>query len=82
MAEDKDKIGGRGGGADSGGGAYPNPHSGKQGDRGGFMDHGGQTEMPYHGSTQLGEDKVGKNSDAPPRKTQADKDDGPFAGEQ
>lgn len=64
-----DKLNGRSGGGDSGGGAYPNPHTGKEGDRGGFMDHGGQTEMPYHGAGQLGEDKVGGNANAPARKT-------------
>jgi hypothetical protein len=67
--EDKDKMGGRRGGGDSGGGAYPNPHTGKDGDRGGFMDHGGQTEMPYHGTGQLGEKKTGDNANAPARKS-------------
>ncbi|HEY0130031.1 MAG TPA: hypothetical protein VGB57_01410 [Allosphingosinicella sp.] len=65
MTENEDKIGGRGGGGDSGGGAYPNPHSGKDGDRGGFMDHGGQTEMPYHGSGRLGDEKTGDNPNVP-----------------
>ena len=69
MDEDKDKLGGRAGGGDSGGGAYPNPHSGKDGKRGGFMDHGGQTRMPYHGTGQLGEDDTGGNANAPARKT-------------
>jgi len=35
---------GRGGGGDSGGGPYPNLHSGKRPDHG-FMSHGGQTEI-------------------------------------
>jgi hypothetical protein len=35
---------GREGGGDSGGGAYPNPHTGKK-PKGGFLDHGGQTEI-------------------------------------
>jgi len=65
----KDKFQGRSGGGDSGGGAYPNPHTGKDGDRGGFLDHGGQTEMPYHGKGRLGEDKVGDNANAPASKT-------------
>jgi hypothetical protein len=65
-----DRMNGRSGGGDSGGGAYPNPHTGKDGKRGGFMDHGGQTEMPYHGSGQLGEEKVGGgNANAPASKT-------------
>ena len=68
MDED-DKLEGRRGGGDSGGGAYPNPHSGKEGDRGGFMDHGGQTEMPYHGSSQLGGEKIADSPNAPARKT-------------
>jgi hypothetical protein len=35
---------GRRGGGDSGGGAYANPHTGKK-PKGGFLDHGGQTEI-------------------------------------
>jgi len=63
------------GGGDSGGGAYPNPHSGKKGGgTGGFMGHGGQTEMPYHGTGQLGEKKTGENANAPARKTGARSD--------
>jgi len=61
-----EKINGRSGGGDSGGGAYPNPHTGKEaGTSDGFMGHGGQSEMPYHGKGQLGEDKVGDNANAP-----------------
>ena len=61
-----DKLNGRGGGGDSGGGAYPNPHSGKEGgDREGLTGRGGQTEMPYHGHGQLGEDETGDNPNAP-----------------
>ena len=67
--EEIEKLNGRLGGGDSGGGAYPNPHTGKDGDRGGFLDHGGQTEMPYHGKGRLGEDKVGDNANAPASKT-------------
>ena len=63
--DEKEKLGGRGGGGDSGGGAYPNPHQGKEGKRGGFMDHGGQTEMAYHGTGRLGGDKTGENANAP-----------------
>jgi hypothetical protein len=65
MTEDKGKLAGRSGGGDSGGGAYPNPHSGKDGDRGGFLDHGGQTEIPYHGHGRLGGEETGDNSNAP-----------------
>ena len=74
--EASDKMNGRSGGGDSGGGAYPNPHTGKEGDRGGFMDHGGQTEMPYHGGGRLGEDEVGGNANAPAGETKpAEKND-------
>ena len=62
------------GGGQDGGGAYPNPHTGKEGGKDGFMGHGGQTEMPYHGTGQLGEDKVGGNANAPARKTGEEKD--------
>ena len=57
------------GGGDSGGGAYPNPHTGKKPDNDRFMGHGGQTEMPYHGSGQVGEDVVGGNENSPASKT-------------
>ena len=61
-----EKTSGRSGGGDSGGGAYPNPHSGKQGGKtDGYMGHGGQSEIAYHGKGQLGEDKVGENANAP-----------------
>lgn len=66
MDQDDDKMGGRRGGGDSGGGAYPNPHSGKDGgDKDGFAASGGQTEMPYHGPGQLGEEEVGDTPNAP-----------------
>ncbi|HYW17622.1 MAG TPA: hypothetical protein VE891_15895 [Allosphingosinicella sp.] len=66
MDED-DKLNGRQGGGDSGGGAYPNPHSGKDGGgKDGFTGTGGQTEMPYHGPGQLGGKKTGEgNPNAP-----------------
>jgi hypothetical protein len=68
--EDLEKLNGRTGGGDSGGGAYPNPHTGKEGSgKDGYMGHGGQTEMPYHGSGQLGEKQVGGNENAPAEKT-------------
>lgn len=74
MGEDKGSGGGQGstgrsGGGDSGGGAYPNPHTGKKPKNGGFMGHGGQTEMPYHGSGQLGEQETGGNDNAPAKET-------------
>jgi hypothetical protein len=70
--EAMDKFNGREsglGGGDSGGGAYPNPHTGKSAKNGGFMGHGGQTEMPYHGGGQLGEQETGGNENAPAKKT-------------
>jgi len=47
---------GRGGGGDSAGGSYQNPHTGKDGDgsAGGFLGHGGQTDIAYHGGGQAG----------------------------
>jgi hypothetical protein len=42
--ENQEKMNGRSGGGDSGGGAYPNPHTGKEGGgKDGYMGHGGQT---------------------------------------
>lgn len=55
---------------ESQGGAYPNPHTGKDGSPDGpdsFMGHGGQTEIDYHGSGQLGDDRTGDNPNAPTR---------------
>jgi hypothetical protein len=58
------------GGGDSGGGAYPNPHTGKEGKGGGFMSHGGQTDIAYHGGEQLGEQNLGGNSNSAAGKTE------------
>ena len=64
------KLNGRMGGGDSGGGAYPSPHSGKEGGANeDFMGHGGQTEMPYHGTGRLGGQEVGGNANAGTEKT-------------
>ncbi|HEX8839502.1 MAG TPA: hypothetical protein VF750_03415 [Sphingomicrobium sp.] len=46
---------------ESGGGAYPNPHTGKE--KGGF--HGGQSDPGYFGKGQLGDKDVGENENAP-----------------
>jgi hypothetical protein len=75
--ENVEKMNGRTGGGDSGGGAYPNPHTGKEGkgDREGYMGHGGQTEMPYHGSGQLGDQDTGGNENAPAGKTKPGDDE-------
>jgi hypothetical protein len=74
--EEIETLNGRTGGGDSGGGAYPNPHSGKEGGgREGYMGHGGQTEMPYHGSGQLGDQDVGGTDNASAKKTSPGKKD-------
>jgi hypothetical protein len=74
---DVETMNGRGGGGDSGGGAYPNPHTGKEGsDREGFFGHGGQTEMPYHGGSQLGDQDVGGNLNSGAKKTKPGKSGG------
>jgi hypothetical protein len=64
---------GQKGDGQSGGGAYPNPHSGKDEDEmHGFEGHGGQSGMEYHGTGQLGEEKVGENANAPAKGTKPD----------
>ena len=81
MADDRkqqdrsaEHLTGRTGGGDSGGGAYPNPHSGKKPDNDGYMGHGGQTEQPYHGKGQLGEQVLEGNENAPAQKTRSGQD--------
>lgn len=65
-----EKSSGARGAGQSGGGPYPNPHSGKEGGgKQGFHGSGGQSEMEYHGTGQLGEDKVGGNANAPAKGT-------------
>lgn len=65
----------REGGGESGGGAYDNPHQGKKEGSGGFMGHGGQSEQAYHGTGQLGEEKVGANANSPAGKSGSDVQD-------
>ncbi len=57
---------GRKGGGESGGGAYPNPRRGKtsQNDPGDFMGHGGQSEIGFHGTGQLGDQDVPRQDNA------------------
>ena len=74
--DEVEKFNGLSGGGQDGGGAYPNPHTGKEGGgKDGYMGHGGQTEMPYHGTGQLGEDGTGDNANAPARKTRPGEED-------
>lgn len=52
---------------ESQGGAYPNPHDGKDSDGQGpdaFMGHGGQSKIGYHGTGQLGSKAVGGRGNA------------------
>ncbi|WP_206363599.1 hypothetical protein [Sphingomonas crocodyli] len=51
---------------ESGGGAYPNPHKDKKPKTspGDFLGHGGQTEINYHGSGQLGDQQVDEQNGA------------------
>ena len=55
---------------ESGGGPYPNPHSGKGDSPDGpdkFGGHGGQSEIAYHGGGQLGEERPTGTPNAPTR---------------
>lgn len=52
---------------ESGGGAYPNPHTGKGDNPDGpdkFGGHGGQTSIAYHGGKQLGEEQQASSPNA------------------
>jgi hypothetical protein len=51
-------TGGSVGAGESGGGAYPNAREGEGKGSGGFMGHGGQTDIDYSGPEQLGDEKV------------------------
>lgn len=63
-------IQGRSAGGESGGGAYPKLKSGKAGTNIGFMGHGGQTDIGYHGGEQAGD-----NGGTTPNATTRGKDD-------
>jgi hypothetical protein len=51
---------------DSGGGPYPSPHNDPDNanPEGGFMGHGGQSDMRYYGDGQLGGEEVGEQQNA------------------
>ncbi len=57
-------------GGESQGAGYPNANAGKKPKSGGFMGHGGQTEMGYHGKGQLGGQKVGEGNENAPATTE------------
>jgi hypothetical protein len=67
----QESFNGSTGGGQAGGGAYPNPHTGKEGEgnREGYMGHGGQTEQPYYGKGQLGGKDVGENPNSATKDT-------------
>ena len=50
-------------GGESQGDEFPNANTGKKPKQGTFLGHGGQTEMGYHGSGQLGDQKVGDGNE-------------------
>ena len=54
-----DAPGKQAGGGESGGGAYPNPQTGKKGDNSGFFGHGGQTDIAYSGTGGRGDHDAG-----------------------
>jgi len=67
MTDEQDKTAGTPGktaGGESNGGAYPNPHTGKTPEGGGFMGHGGQTEIAYSGTGDEDTDKDVGNENA------------------
>ncbi len=49
---------------ESGGGAYPNPHSGKE-ESGEGEFHGGDSTYGYHGKGQLGDQDVDETGNSP-----------------
>jgi hypothetical protein len=56
-------------GGESAGAGYPNANAGKKPKQAGLQGHGGQTEMGYHGSGQLGDQKVGEGNQNAPAKS-------------
>ncbi len=65
---DDDMAGGLPNTGESGGGAYPNPHTGKGDNPDGpdkFGGHGTQTSIAYHGGQQLGEEQPASSPNTP-----------------
>jgi hypothetical protein len=75
-APDGNNVGGRTPGGESGGGGYDNPHADKEPAGDGFMGHGGQTSIDYHGGGQSGD----HGGDAPNAATGSDSSDGEERG--
>ncbi|MDB5690224.1 MAG: hypothetical protein JWL91_2100 [Sphingomonas bacterium] len=63
-ADGVNASGARAAGGESGGAHYDNPHTGKDGggDSSGFMGHGGQTDIGYHGGGQAGDEGAAKSN--------------------
>jgi hypothetical protein len=53
---------GRVSGGESSGGAYPNPHTGKEAEGSGSQSHGGQTEIAYYGGDNPNATTEGRGS--------------------
>jgi hypothetical protein len=54
---------GRVSGGESSGGAYPNPHTGKESEASVSPSHGGQTEIAYYGGNNPNATTEGRDSD-------------------
>src|SRR3954471_8840663 len=62
--DQNDRPGGRQGGGDSGGGAYPNPHRGKAPAKDGFTGRGGQSDLGYRGPEETPNAPAGEEDDS------------------
>jgi hypothetical protein len=59
---DKAEAGGRSGGGESGGGAYKDDQTSGDGGQGGFMGHGGQSDIDYRGGGDKTDDNDNPNA--------------------
>lgn len=64
-ADKASDVGSHRSGGESGGGPYPNPHSGKPAREKPGNFKGGQSDQAYYGKGRLGEKKVGETENAP-----------------